>query len=142
MRLVIYVSAILIALRGAALPEWSVETVTDERTGRQQTRALLHEVGGRATLLIQCSQQAPEPVLYLHEAVNGTHLSLIYRFDDDEPQSRMAQVSSSGHVVRIWNEVERNEFADARELRIQLRPFVVFHFDLRGIEALAPKLKC
>ena len=142
MRLPLFVSAALIALHGAALSEWSVEAVKDGKTGRETTRALLHEAGGRATLVVQCSQQGPEPVLYLHEPVSGTQLQLIYRFDDDEAQARVAALSPSGHVVRIWNELERNAFANARRLRIQLRPFVVFEFDLRGIEAIASKLKC
>lgn len=142
MRLSLFVSVILLALHGAALSEWSVETVREERTGRQITRALLHESAGRATLIIQCSQQGPEPVLYLREPANGNQLQLIYRFDDDEAQSRVAPLSPSGHVVRVWGELERHAFANARRLRIQLRPFVVFDFDLRGIETIASKLKC
>jgi len=142
MRLPFVVCAVLIALHGAALCEWSVETVREAQTGRQITRALLHEPAGRAALVIQCTRQGPEPVLYLHEPANGAQLQLIYRFDDDAAQTRMALVSPSGHVVRIWNEIERHAFADARRLRIQLRPFVVFDFDLRGIETVASKLKC
>jgi hypothetical protein len=142
MRLPLFVSAALIALHGAAWSEWSMETVKDGRTGRETTRALLHEARGRATLVIQCTQQGPEPVLYLHEPASGTQLPLIYRFDDDAAQTRLAQLSSSGHVARIWSEPERNAFANARRLRIQLRPFVVFDFDLRGIETIASKLKC
>jgi hypothetical protein len=142
MRLPILVSAALIALHGIAWCEWSVETVREDRTGRQITLALLPEPGGRATLVIQCSQQGPEPVLYLREPANGSQLQLIYRFDDDEAQPRMAPLSPSGHVVRIWSELERNAFANARRLRVQLRPFVVFDFDLRGIETIASQLKC
>jgi hypothetical protein len=142
MRLPVYISSVLIALHGAALSEWSIETVRDDRTGRQATRALLHEAAGRATLVIQCTQQGPEPVLYLHEPADDGQLRLIYRFDDDEAQQRVASVSPLGHVVRIWSEAERHAFANARRLRIQLRPFVVFDFDLRGIETIAPRLKC
>jgi hypothetical protein len=142
MRLPLLVSATLIALQGAAFSEWSVETTRDDRTRRETTRALLHEIGGRATLVIQCSQQGPEPVLYLQEPANGSQLQLIYRFDDGEAQPRMAAISPSGHVVRIWSELEKNAFANARRLRIQLRPFVVFDFDLRGIETIASRLKC
>jgi hypothetical protein len=142
MRLFLLASAALIALHGVALSEWSVETARDERTGRETTRALLHEPGGRATLVIQCAQHGPEPILYLHEPVSGSQLQLTYRFDDHEAQTRIAPVSSSGHVVRIWSDAEKEAFARSKQLRVQLRPFVVFDFDLRGIETLAPKLRC
>jgi hypothetical protein len=142
MRLLLFVSAALIALHGVAWSEWSVETVREDGTGRQTTRALLPEPGGRATLVIQCSQHEPEPVLYLHEPASGSQLQLIYRFDDDAAQPRTAPLSPSGHVVRIWSELERHAFANARRLRVQLRPFVVFDFDLRGIETIASRLKC
>jgi hypothetical protein len=142
MRLPLFVSAALLVLHGAALSEWSVEAVKDDKTGRETTRALLHESGGRATLVIQCSQPGPEPVLYLHQPASGTELQLIYRFDDDAAQTRTAQLSPSGHLVRIWSEPEKHAFANAKRLRIQLRPFVVFEFDLSGIEEVASKLKC
>ena len=70
------------------------------------------------------------------------HRELFYRFDDDEPQERTATVSPSGHVLRIWSEVEREAFANAKRLRIQTKPLVVFDFDLRGIETIAARLKC
>ena len=142
MRLPLFVSAALIALHGAALSEWSVEPVEDGRTGRETTRALLREPGGRATLVIQCSQQGPEPVLYLHEPASGTHIQLIYRFDDDEAQVRTVMLSPSGHLARIWSELEKHAFAKAKRLRVQLRPFVVLDFNLSGIETIPARLKC
>ena len=141
MRPLLLAGAALIALCGAALSEWSIESIKDG-AGRETTRALLHESGGRATLVIQCAQHGPEPVLYLHDPVSSDHLQLTWRFDDDQAQTRLAPVSSSGHVVTIWSEVEKQAFARSRQLRIQLRPFVVFTFDLSGIETLAAKLKC
>jgi hypothetical protein len=104
--------------------------------------ATLAEVGGRATLFIQCSRQGADPGLYLHQAVSETQLVLTYRFDDNTPETRKVAVSASGHVLKIWNEDEKEEFARSRRLRIQLRPFVVFDFDLRGIETVAAKLQC
>ena len=142
MRQAALASLVLIALQSAAIAEWSVETVTDDRSGRQITRALLHEFGGRATLVIQCSQQAADAVVYLREPAEGSHLQLIYRFDDEEPQHRMVPVSPAGHVLRIWNDAEKEAFSHAKRLRIQTKPFVVFDFDLRGIETIASKLKC
>src|SRR5262245_42968836 len=142
MRLSILAIVALLVFHQAAIAEWSVETVRDEKSGRQITRALLPEAGGRATLVIQCVQQSADAIVYLRDAASGSHLQLIYRFDDDEPQTRMAPVSSSGHVVRIWNESEKQAFSHSQRLRIQTRPFVVFDFDLRGIETIASKLKC
>jgi hypothetical protein len=104
--------------------------------------ATLGEVGGRATLFIQCSRQGADPGVYLHQAVSEMELVLIYRFDDNTPETRKVAVSASGHVLKIWNEDEKEEFARSRRLRIQLRPFVVFDFDLRGIETVAAKLQC
>jgi len=104
--------------------------------------ATLAEVGGRATLFIQCSRQGADPGLYLHQAVSETHLVLIYRFDDNTPETRTVAVSASGHVLKIWSEDEKEQFARSRRLRIQLRPFMVFDFDLRGIETVAAKLQC
>jgi hypothetical protein len=141
MRALLLAGLALIALHGTALSEWSIESIKD-RAGRETTRALLHEPGGRATLVIQCAQHGPEPVLFLHEPVSVDHLQLTWRFDDDQAQTRMAPVSSSGHVVTIWSEVEKQAFARSQLLRIQLRPFVVFSFDLGGIGTLAAKLKC
>ena len=76
------------------------------------------------------------------KSTRGTHLRLIYRFDDDEAQNRLGSLSDSGHVLRIWDDVEKEAFAHAKRLRIQLRPFVVFDFDLRGIETIAAKIRC
>jgi len=104
--------------------------------------ATLAEIGGRATLVIQCSRQGADPGLYLHQAVKDAHLVLTYRFDEKPPETRSAIVSASGHMLRIWNDEEKDEFARSRKLRVQLRPFVVFDFDLRGIETIAAKLQC
>ena len=104
--------------------------------------ATLAEVGGRATLFIQCSRQGADPGLYLHQAVRETELVLTYRFDDNAPETRKVALSASGHVLKIWSDDEKEEFARSRRLRIQLRPFVVLDFDLRGIETVAPKLQC
>jgi len=104
--------------------------------------ATLGEVGGRATLFIQCSRQGADPGLSLHQAVSETHLVLTYRFDDNTPETRRVAVSGSGHVLKIWSDDEKEQFARSRRLRIQLRPFVVLDFDLRGIEAVAAKLQC
>lgn len=142
MRLPVLVAALLLASYQAAVSEWSLETVTEETTRRQTNRALLPEAGGRATLVIQCYRQAAEAIIYLRKPANAGPLHLFYRFDDDEPQERMATVSPSGHVLRIWNEAEREAFANARRLRIQTKPLVVLDFDLRGIETIAAKLKC
>jgi hypothetical protein len=69
-------------------------------------------------------------------------LVLTYRFDDNPPETRKVAVSASGHVLKIWNEDEKEEFARSRRLRIQLRLFVVFDFDLRSIETVVAKLQC
>ena len=142
MRIIIFISLALIALQAVGMAEWSFETVQDARTGRKITRAKLPEFGGRATLIVRCSQHYAEPVVYLHQPATGTHLPLIYRFDDDEAQNRLGSLSDSGHVLRIWDDVEKEAFARAKRLRIQLRPFVVFDFDLRGIETIAAKIRC
>jgi hypothetical protein len=142
MRIIVFVSLALIALHSVGMAEWSFETVQNPRTGRGITRAKLPEFGGRATLIIRCSQQYAEPVVYLHRPAKGTHLPLIYRFDDDGAQNRLGSLSDSGHVLRIWDDVEKEAFAHAKRLRIQLRPFVVFDFDLRGIETIAAKIRC
>ena len=112
----------LLALHQAATAEWSVETVRDKRSGRQITRILLPELGGRATLVIQCAKPSADAIVYLREPADGSHLKLIYRFDDDEPQSRMAAVSPSGHVLRIWNEAEKQAFSHSQRLRSQQSP--------------------
>ena len=104
--------------------------------------ATLAEVGGRATLFIQCLRQGADPGVYLHQAVSETHVVLTYRFDDNGPETRKVAVSGSGHVLRIWSDDEKEQFARSRRLRIQLRPFVVLDFDLRGIETVAAKLQC
>jgi hypothetical protein len=104
--------------------------------------ATLAEIGGRATLLIQCSRQGADPGLYLHQAAHETHLVLTYRFDEKPPETRKVALSASGHVLKIWTEDEKEEFARSRRLRVQLRPFVVFDFNLQGIETVAAKLQC
>ena len=142
MRLPVLATVALLALHQVATAEWSVETGRDKRSGRQITKALLPEIGGRATLVIQCAKPSADAIVLLREPATGSHLKLIYRFDDDEPQSRMAAVSSFGHVLRIWDESERQAFAHSQRLRIQTKPFVVFDFDLRGIDTIASKLKC
>lgn len=123
----------LLTLPTVGKAQWSVE---------KPGIATLPEPGGRATLFIQCSRQGADPAIYVHQPLHEQSVALTYRFDDDEAQSRMAAVSKSGHVLRIWNEQEKEAFAHARRLRVQLRPFVVFDFDLRGIENVAAKLQC
>lgn len=142
MRVPILITAALLALHQTAMAEWSVETVKDEQSGRQITRAMLPELGGRAALVIQCIQRGADANVYLREPVSASHLPVIYRFDDDEPQTRMATVSPSGRGLSIWNDTEKQAFSRSRRLRIQTRPFVVFDFDLRGIETIASKLRC
>ena len=123
----------LLAFPTHGLSQWSVD---------KPGIATLPEVGGRATLFIQCSRQGADPGLYLHQAIKETQLVLTYRFDDHAPETRTVHLSASGHVLKIWSEDEKEEFARSRRLRIQLRPFVVFDFDLRGIETIAAKLQC
>lgn len=123
----------LLAFPAHGLSAWSVD---------KPGIATLPDVGGRATLFVQCSRQGADPGIYLHQAVSETHLVLTYRFDDHAPETRKVPLSGSGHVLKIWSEAEKDEFARSRRLRIQLRPFVVFDFDLRGIETIAAKLQC
>jgi hypothetical protein len=141
------VAFVLLALGMAALPsmsaaEWSIETVPAGANGREAARARLAEFGGSATLLIQCSTHGADPLLYVHGALSGTHIAVTFRFDEDDAHTRMAALSHSGHVLQIWSEEGKQAFARARRLRVQLRPFVVFDFDLRGIETVASKLRC
>ena len=124
------------------LAQWSVKTTRANETGGELVTATLPEFGGRATLVIQCSKHGADPLVYLHHPLSGTHVALTYRFDEDDAQTRMVPLSQSGHVLRIWNEDEKQTFARAKRLRLQERPFVVFDFDLRGIETVAAKLKC
>lgn len=124
----------------AGLAQWSVET--SRQSGCELTRATLQEFGGRAALVIQCTKQGADPVIYLHEPVSSTHVAVIYRFDDSEAHTRMATASQAGHVLQIWTNDEREAFSMSKRLRVQLRPFRVLDFDLRGIETLAAKLKC
>ena len=130
----------LFAPSTVGLAQWSVET--SHQSGRDLTRAILQEFGGRATLVIQCTKQGADSIVYLHEPVSSTHVSVIYRFDDNEAHTRMAIASQAGHVLQIWTDDDRQAFSTSKRLRVQLRPFRVLDFDLRGIEALAAKLKC
>ena len=63
-------------------------------------------------------------------------MSVIYRFDDNEAHTRMATASQAGHVLQIWTDDDRQAFSTSKRLRVQLRPFRVLDFDLRGIEHL------
>jgi hypothetical protein len=140
--------AVLMSLVGLGLPvfpaaglaQWSVETV--RANGRESVRARLPEFGGRATLLIQCSPHGADPLVYLHQPLGDPAVNLAYRFDDDDAVTRRVPLSQSGHVLQIWTEDEKQKFSSARRLRIQLRPFMIFDFDLRGIETIAAKLQC
>jgi hypothetical protein len=123
----------LLAFPTQGLSEWRVD---------KPGIATLGEVGGRATLFIQCSRQGADPGLYLHQPAGETHVVLTYRFDDNAPEMRKVPVSGAGHVLKIWNDDEKDQFARSRQLRIQLRPFLVLDFDLRGIETVAAKLQC
>jgi hypothetical protein len=130
-------AGLFVALPITAVAQWKVET--------QQgvTRAMLPEFGGRATLVIQCvTAQSAEPVLFVHEPVNGTHQLVIYRFDEDEPKSIAAPVSQDGHLLHIWNDEEKENFSRSHRLRVQLRPFVVLDFALSGIDTIAAKINC
>jgi len=79
----------LLAFPTLGLSEWSVD-----RPGI----ATLPEVGGRATLFIQCTQQGAEPALYLHQPLNEEQLTLIYRFDNDQAQTRAVLL----HSGQVW----------------------------------------
>ena len=122
------------------LAQWSVEML--QESGRKLTRVMLPEFGGRANLVIRCTKQGADPIIYLHQALGGTHVNLTYRFDDDEAQTRMVPLSQSGHVLQIWSDNERQAFSNSKRLRVQLRPFLVLDFNLRGIETVAAKLRC
>ena len=126
-------SCTLLGFAAIGSAEWSVET---------PGAATLPEFGGRATLVIRCSRQEAEPVIYLHQPLEEKHVALSYRFDDNKPQARMAAVSASGKVLQVWREDDKQYFARSKRLRVQLRPFVVLDFDLRGIETVAAKLQC
>jgi hypothetical protein len=98
-------------------------------------------VAGRAALIIRCVRQAAEPILYLHQPASGTHVPVIYRFDDKQPETRMAPILQDGRVLQIWKEEEnKQDFAHSKRLRVQLRPFVVF--DLRGTDRLPACPNC
>ena len=121
------------------LAQWSVETV--QEFGRKLTRVVLPEFGGRATLVIRCTKQGADPIVYLRQALSGTHVNLTYRFDDDEAQTRMVPLSESGHVLQIWSDDEREAFSRSKRLRVQPRPLLVL-INLRSIETVAAKLRC
>jgi hypothetical protein len=142
MRVAFLVGVALLTMARGGAAQWSVETRQDPITGREFTRAVLSEFGGRAALIVRCVRDEAEPIIYLHDPANGTHVPVIYRFDDGQPQTRMATALQDGHVLQLWKEEDKQQFANARRLRIQIRPFVVFDFDLRGTEALLPKLNC
>ena len=142
MRIAALLSIALIAMPAVGGAQWTVETLRDDLTGREFSRAKLPEFGGRATLVIRCLRQDADAVVYLHQPVTSAHLPLMYRFDDDQAESRIATVSQDGHLLQIWNDEEKQHFARAKRLRVQTRPFVVFDFDLRGTETILPKIKC
>src|SRR5688572_6334407 len=88
----------LLAFPTHGLSEWRVD---------KPGIATLGEVGGRATLFIQCSRQGADPGLYLHQPAGETHVVLTYRFDDNAPEMRKVPVSGAGHVLKIWNDDEK-----------------------------------
>ena len=136
MRLAALMMGIVANLPMFAAAQWSVEL---QPSG---TQAVLPELGGRATLVVRCFWDRAEPVLLLHQPVSGPHQPVIYRFDDDDAKWVAAAVSQEGHLLHIWNDDEKQRFARAKRLRIQLRPFTVFDFDLSGSETIASTIRC